>query len=83
MAVEQLVNRAYHTLSEDHIRREAGNTFAEGVEDHEIKVALLIGGEKTVNEALRQALELQAAFLAARSQKTSTNTLWGSPSPPT
>jgi hypothetical protein len=55
------------------MRREAGKVFADGVEDHKIKVALLIGGEKKVNEALRQALE-QAVFLAARSHKTSTKT---------
>jgi hypothetical protein len=41
----------------------------------------LIGGEKTVNKALRQALELQTIFLAARPHKTSTKTLWGSRSP--
>jgi hypothetical protein len=63
--------------------REAGKAFADGVEDHKIKVALLIGGEKTVNEAFRQALELQAVFLATRSHKTSTNTFWGSRSLPT
>jgi hypothetical protein len=33
------------TLPEDHIRRETGKDFADGVEDQEIKVALLIGGE--------------------------------------
>jgi hypothetical protein len=82
-AVEQLAHRAYPTLPEDHIRREAGKAFTDGVEDHEIKVALLIGGKKTVNEALRQALELQAVFLAARSNTTSTKTFWESRSPPT
>jgi hypothetical protein len=46
-----------------------------------MKVALLVGGEKTVREALRQALELQAVFLAARSHTTSTKTFWGSRSP--
>jgi hypothetical protein len=81
-AIEQLAHRAYPTLPEDHIMREAGKAFADRVEDHEIKVALLIGGEKTVIEALRQALELQAIFLAARSHKTSTKTFWGSQSPP-
>jgi hypothetical protein len=73
-AAEQLAHRVYPTLPEDHIRREAGKAFTDGVEDHEIKVALLIGGEKTVNEALRQALELQAVFLASRPHKTSAKT---------
>jgi hypothetical protein len=58
-AVKQLSHRAYPTLPEDHIRRETGRAFADWVEDHEIKVALLIGWEKTLNEALRQALELR------------------------
>jgi hypothetical protein len=50
--------------------------FADGVEDPAIKIQLLVGGEKMVNEALRQALELQAVLLAAR-------TFWGSQPPPT
>jgi hypothetical protein len=34
-AVEQLAHRAYPTLPEDHIRREAGKAFADGVEDQD------------------------------------------------
>jgi hypothetical protein len=81
-AVEQLAHRAYSTLPEDHIRREAGKAFADGVEDQDIKMSQLIG-QKTANKALRQALELQAVFLAARPHKTSTKILWGSRSPHT
>jgi hypothetical protein len=77
-AIEQLAYRAYPTLPEEHIRWEAGCEFVDGVEDTSIKIKLLLGGEKTVNEALRQALELQAVFLAARLQKTIANTFWGS-----
>jgi hypothetical protein len=62
--------------------REAGNAFAGGIEDPDIKISLLIGGEKMVNEALTQALELQAAFIAARPRKTSTKTFWRIRSPP-
>jgi hypothetical protein len=75
-------HRAYPTLPEDNIRREAGKAFAEGVQDPDIKIQLLLG-EKTVNEALRQALELQAVLLAVRPHKTSTKTFWGCRSPPT
>jgi hypothetical protein len=32
-AIEQLAHRAYSTLSEDHIRREAGKAFSYGVQD--------------------------------------------------
>jgi hypothetical protein len=74
-AVAQLTHCAYPTLPEDHIRREAGKAFADGVEDQDINISLLIGGENTVDEALRQALELQAIFLTARPHKTSTKTL--------
>jgi hypothetical protein len=52
------------------VRRKAGKAFVNGVEDPDVKIQLLVGGEKTVNEALRQALELQAVFLAARLRKT-------------
>jgi hypothetical protein len=82
-AIEQLAYRAYPTLPEEHTRREAGCAFVDGVEDTDIKIKLLLGGENTVNEALRQALELQAVFLAARPHKTSARTFWGNRSPPT
>jgi hypothetical protein len=83
MAIEQLAHRAYPTLPEDHIRREAGKAFAYRVEDLDIKIRLQLGGENMVNEALRHVLELQAVLLAARPHKTSTKTFWGSRSPPT
>jgi hypothetical protein len=50
-AIELLAHRAYPTLPEDHIGREAGKTFAYGVQDHDKKIQLLLGGEKTVNKA--------------------------------
>jgi hypothetical protein len=34
-AIEQLTSRAYPTLPEEHIRREAGFAFVEGVEDND------------------------------------------------
>jgi hypothetical protein len=64
--VEQLAQHAYPALPEDHIRREAGNTFADQVREPGIRIQLLLRGEETVNKALRQALELQAELLAAR-----------------
>jgi hypothetical protein len=84
MAIEQLAHRAYPTLPEDHIKREAGKAFADGVEDPDIKIQLLPGREKTVKEALIQALELQAVLQAARRpHKTRTKTFWGSRLTPT
>jgi hypothetical protein len=74
---ERLPYLAYPTLPEEHIRREAGCAFVDGVGDTDIKMKLLLGGEKTVNETLRQALELQAVSLAARPQNNSAKTCWG------
>jgi hypothetical protein len=82
-AIKQLTHHAYPTLSEDHIRREAGKAFAEGVEDPAIKNQLLLGGEKTVIEALRRALEMQAVFIATRPHKTSARIFCGIRSSPT
>jgi hypothetical protein len=69
MAIEQLAHRAYPTLPEEHVWREAGRAFAYRVADPDIKIQLLLGGGKMVNEALRQALELQAVLIAAKPEK--------------
>jgi hypothetical protein len=81
-AIELLAHPAYTTLPEDHIGREAGKAFAYGVQDPDIKIQLLLGGEKTVNEALRQALELQAVLVAARPHKNNTKIYRGNRSHP-
>jgi hypothetical protein len=57
-------------MPEDYMRRKTRKAFADRVEDHKIKVALLIGGEKTTNEALTQVLELHVVFLAVRTHST-------------
>jgi hypothetical protein len=54
----------------------AGKAFADSVEDPAIKIQLLLG-EETVNEALRQAIELQTVLLAASPHKTSARAFWG------
>jgi hypothetical protein len=82
VARQQCINED-PTLPEDHIRREAGKTFVYRVQDPDIKIQLLLGGEKTVNEALRQALELQAILVATRPHKNNTKTYCGNRSPPT
>lgn len=68
-AVKQCVHHTYPAVPENHVRREAGKAFTDGAEDHAIKIQLLLGGEKMVNEALRLALKLQAIVLASRPQK--------------
>jgi hypothetical protein len=52
------------------------------VEDPDIKTHLLLDGEKAVNKALRQALELKVVLQAARPHKTSTKTFRGEPIAP-
>jgi hypothetical protein len=64
-------HRSYPALSEDHIRRETGRTFAVTDGDPDIKLQQLLGDEEMVR-ALRQAFELQALFCAARPWKMST-----------
>jgi hypothetical protein len=51
----QLLNSSptpYPNLHKDHIRKEAKKAFADRAEDPDIKIQLLLGGEKTVSEAL-------------------------------
>jgi hypothetical protein len=61
---------------------EAGKAFADSVEDLAIKFQLLLlGGEKTVNEALRQALELQSMLFSPRGHKMSARKFWGADHP--
>jgi hypothetical protein len=50
------------------------------LKETQTKLQLLLEGEETVM-ALRQALELQAQFPAARHRKMSTGTFWESHSP--
>jgi hypothetical protein len=69
-AIQQLARRTYPASPEEHIRREAGKAFVESIQDYEIKIRLLLGGEKTLSEALRQALEVHAVLIAARSQRS-------------
>jgi hypothetical protein len=81
-ANELLAHRTYPTLPEDHIGREAAKAFAHGVDNHDIIIQLLLGGEKTINEALRQVIEVQAVLVAARPQNNNTRSNGGIKSPP-
>jgi hypothetical protein len=55
-AIEQLPHRAYPTLPEDYKRREGGRASVDGVEDHDIKIHLLLGDEKKFSEGLGKRL---------------------------
>jgi hypothetical protein len=56
VAVEQLGHGPDPTLPENHMRMEAGKAFVDGVADPDIKIRLLLGGEKTLTEALRHSI---------------------------
>jgi hypothetical protein len=81
-AIELLAHRAYPTLPEDHIGREAANAFTHGVDDHDIKIQLLLGGEKTIIEAPRKAIELQAVLVAVRPPNSNSTPYGGNRSTP-
>jgi hypothetical protein len=74
-AVEQLAHSAYTALPEDNIRMEVGKAFADGVEDPCQKNSS--AAWKTENDK-RGSQASSAVFLAARSQKASARTFWGS-----
>jgi hypothetical protein len=38
--------------ADDHVRREAGRAFSDGVEEQDIKMHFLLGSEKALSEAL-------------------------------
>jgi hypothetical protein len=64
-AVEQLAHRALVGLPEGHIQTEAAHAIIDGIRDREVKQHLLMGGDRTLNEALNQAVKLEAAKAAA------------------
>jgi hypothetical protein len=64
-AVEQLAHRALVGLPVGYIRTEAAHAFIDGIRAREVKQHLLMGGDRMLNEALNQALKLEAAKAAA------------------
>jgi hypothetical protein len=64
-AVEQLAHRALVGLPLTFIQTETAHAFIDGERDRELKQHLLMGGERNLNEALSQAMKLEAAKEAA------------------
>jgi hypothetical protein len=64
-AVEQLAHRALVGLPVDFIHRKAAHAFVDRVRDRELKQRLPMCGDRSLNEALNQALKLEAAKAAA------------------
>jgi hypothetical protein len=81
-AIQQLARRAYPASREEHIRKEAGKAFVEVIQEYEIKIRLLLGGEKTLSEELRQALEIHTVLIAARSERSNNGASSWTRSPP-
>jgi hypothetical protein len=67
-ATEQLAHCAYTAIPKDHIKREASKSFADEAEDLVIKIQLL-QGQKSVNEALRQALKMQTMHASCQNSQ--------------
>lgn len=80
--VEQLAHPTYLALPMDHIKREAGKAFDDWVEHPTIRTQLLLGGEKMVNEAHRQAVKLQTMLLAAKPKENECQNILGELSTP-
>jgi hypothetical protein len=64
-AIERLAHRALVGLPVGYIQTEAAHAFIDGIRDREVKQHLLMGGGRTLNEALNHALKLEAARAAA------------------
>jgi hypothetical protein len=81
-----LTHHAFPALRKDYIHRGAGKAFVDSIRERSIKWQLLLGGDRAVNEALRQTPphpKLEVIKLAVgspiRLQKASDRALWRSP----
>jgi len=63
-AVEQMARRVLVDLPLAFIQKGAAHAFIDGLRDREVKQHLLMGGDRTLNEAFNQALKLEAAKAA-------------------
>jgi hypothetical protein len=78
-----LPHHAFTAPHKDHVCGGLGKVFDDEVRDQGIKQQLFIGGKRTLNEALRQSLELEFIKLTARSSTKlqKTRALWRSQLP--
>jgi hypothetical protein len=78
-ATEQLTHRAFPALHEDHVRRGLSNAFGNKIRYRSMKQQLLLGGNKKINQALRQTAGLEVVRLtigsSIRLRKTSDRAL--------
>jgi hypothetical protein len=63
-ATEQLTQRVLAGLPVDFIQREAAHEFIDGMRDWEVKQHLLMGGDRSLNEALNQDMKLEVKAAA-------------------
>jgi hypothetical protein len=64
-AVKQLAHRSFVCIPVAFIQTEATHSLIDGLREREVKQHLLMGGDRTLNEALNQALKLEAAQAVA------------------
>jgi hypothetical protein len=85
-AIEQVIHRASLALHKEHVRRGTHKAFGNGIRDRGIKQQLFLGGQRTLNEALKQTLVLEVLKLAVgfsiRLRRTSDRAWRKSWSPP-
>jgi hypothetical protein len=81
-AVEQLAHRALVGLPVGYIQMEAAHACIDGVRDREVKQHLLMGGDRTLNEAFNQALKLEAAAWPTARPREMTRVPTGMPPAP-
>jgi hypothetical protein len=80
-----LTHCAFPALHEHRIRSGPGKVFGNGIRDWGIKWQLLLRGEKTINEALRQTLKLEVVKLLVgllSGFRKPVTALWRSRAPP-
>jgi ribosomal protein L34E len=82
VAFEQLAHCAFVGLPEGHIQTEAAHAFIDGMRDRKVKEHLLLGGACTLNDALNQAVNLEAAKATARLREVTTVPTGRPPTPP-
>jgi hypothetical protein len=80
-AVDQLAHRASPGVPDDQVRRKADKAFGNGTGDRSVKRKLFLGSKRALNEALRQALELEVAKLIVGSYIRLQKTSMGEPAP--
>lgn len=80
--IRVLVDRAYGTLSEDAKRSLAKDAFLDAIADPDLRMRVLQKRPQTIDEALQDALELEAISRAEKERQTAPKAAPVPPNPP-